>query len=101
MELTGTIKVINAEQVVSASFKKREFVITTNEQYPQHIQLEFTQDKCTELDKVRVGQEVTVSINVKGREWVNPQGESKYFNTLQAWKIEAKQQEEEENPFAN
>jgi hypothetical protein len=31
MEVSGNIKVINPEQQVSASFKKRELVVTTEE----------------------------------------------------------------------
>jgi len=88
MELTGKIKLVKETQEVSASFKKREFVITTEEQYPQHIQLEFAQAKVSDLDSIVIGDKVKVSINVRGNEWVNPQGETKYFNTLQAWKIE-------------
>lgn len=91
MQVHGKIKVINPEQNVSATFKKREFVVTTEEQYPQHIQLEFTQDKCDLLNSYKVGDSVSVGINIRGREWVNPQGETKYFNTLQAWKIEKQQ----------
>lgn len=87
MELTGKIKLIRPTQKVSETFSKREFVITTEEQYPQDIQIEFTQDKCDLLNVVQVGQQVTVGINIRGREWINPQGEAKYFNTLQAWKI--------------
>lgn len=87
MELTGKIKLVRPTQKVSETFSKREFVITTDEQYPQDIQIEFTQDKCDLLNDVQVGQQVTVGINIRGREWINPQGESKYFNTIQAWKI--------------
>lgn len=88
MEVIGRIKVINPEQVVSASFKKREFVVTTDEQYPQHLMMEFTQDKCSLLDIYKEGEAVKVSINLRGKDWVNPQGETKYFNTIQAWRIE-------------
>ena len=90
-EIKGKIKLIKAEQVVSDKFKKREFVVTTEGEYPQHVALELTQDKCSLLDKYQVGQDVTVSINVRGREWISPQGEVKYFNTLQAWRIESAQ----------
>lgn len=89
MELTGTIKLVRDTQEVSASFKKREFVVTTEEQYPQDILLEMTQAKCEDLDTIQVGQKVKVSINLRGREWINPQGEAKYFNTLQGYKIES------------
>lgn len=88
MEVTGKVKVINAEQQVSASFKKRELVVTTDEQYPQHIMIEFTQDKCDLLNNYKQGEPVKVSINLRGREWVNPQGETKYFNSIQGWRIE-------------
>lgn len=88
MELNGTIKLVRDTQEVSSSFKKREFVITTEEQYPQDIQLEFSQAKVSDLDEIGIGDKVKVSINVRGREWINPQGEAQYFNTLQAWKIE-------------
>lgn len=88
MEITGKIKALNATQEVSASFKKRELVITTEEQFPQTILVEFTQDKCDVLNSYSVGQDVKVGINIRGREWVNPQGETKYFNSIQGWKIE-------------
>ncbi len=75
----------------SNGFRKREMVITTEEQYPQHIMIEFVQDKCDLLNSYRAGQEVKVSINLRGREWVNPQGETKYFNSIQGWRIESVQ----------
>lgn len=93
MEVTGKIKMIGKTQQVSASFKKRELVVTTEEQYPQHILVEFVQDKCDLLDRFTAGQAVKVAINLRGREWVNPQGETKYFNSIQGWKIENLQQE--------
>lgn len=88
MEVTGKVKVINPEQQVSAAFKKRELVVTTDEQYPQHIMIEFTQDKCDLLNSYKQGEAVKVSINLRGREWINPQGEAKYFNSIQGWRIE-------------
>lgn len=93
MEVTGKIKVIGQEQQVSASFRKRELVVTTDEQYPQHIMIEFTQDKCDLLNNYRPGEEVKVSINLRGREWVSPQGETRYFNSIQGWRIEKVQAE--------
>lgn len=96
MEVTGRVKVINPEQQVSASFKKREVVVTTEEQYPQHIMIEFTQDKCDLLNNFQAGEPVKVSINLRGREWVNPQGETKYFNSIQGWRIERLQTENQQ-----
>lgn len=72
----------------SNGFRKREVVVTTEEQYPQHILVEFVQDKCDLLNNYQVGQEVKISINLRGREWTNPQGEVKYFNAIQGWRIE-------------
>jgi translation initiation factor IF-3 len=88
MEVTGKIKVIGTTQNVSASFQKRQLVVTTEEQYPQFIEINFVQDKCDLLNSYKVGDAVKVSINLRGREWVNPQGETKYFNDIQGWRVE-------------
>lgn len=89
MEVNGRIKVINETEAFGANgFRKREMVVTTDEQYPQHIMIEFTQDKCDLLNNYTVGEPVKVSINLRGREWVNHQGETKYFNSIQGWRIE-------------
>jgi hypothetical protein len=93
MEVSGKVKVVSAEIQVSATFRKRELVVTTDEQYPQHIMIEFTQDKSDLLNNVAVGDAVKVSINLGGREWVNPQGETKYFNSIRGWRIEKLQAE--------
>jgi len=87
MEVTGKIKVIGSTVNVTETFSKRELVVSTDEQYPQHILIEFNKDKCSLLDKYKVGEVVTVGINLGGREWVNPQGETKYFNSIKGWKI--------------
>ncbi len=93
MEVTGKIRVVGAEQQVTATFKKRELVVTTEEQYPQYISINFVQDKCDLLNNYAVGDAVKVSINLRGREWVNPQGETKYFNDIQGWRVEKLQAE--------
>ncbi|CAM1352133.1 conserved protein of unknown function [Tenacibaculum soleae] len=89
MEVIGKIKLINETQTFGASgFRKREMVVTTDEQYPQMIMIEFVQDKCDVLNNYAVGQDVKVSINLRGREWINPEGVAKYFNSVQGWRIE-------------
>ena len=90
MQITGILKVKKEEQEVSSKFRKREFVLTDNSssQYPQHISFQLTQDKCNLLDGVQEGETITVHFNLRGREWTSPQGEIKYFNTLEAWKID-------------
>ncbi|THD69656.1 DUF3127 domain-containing protein [Robertkochia marina] len=94
MEVQGRIKMIGETKTFGSNgFRKREVVVTTEEQYPQHLMIEFVQDKTDLLNAFSVGQEVKVSINLRGREWVSPQGETKYFNTIQGWRIENLEQQ--------
>ena len=89
MEVQGSIKVIGEVQEIGATFKKRELVVSTDEQYPQTLSIEFIQDKTDLLNKFEIGQNVKVGINLRGREWENPQTkEIKYFNSIQGWRIE-------------
>src|ERR1700752_4375055 len=86
---TGTLKVKNSEVKVSDKFKKREFVLTDNAQsYPQTILFQLTQDRCSLIENAKVGDEVTVHFQLKGREWKNPQGEIKFFNSLDVFRVE-------------
>ena len=98
MELEGIIKKIEDTQQITDTFKKRGVVITTEEQYPQHIMVEFIQDKTGLLDNYREGDKVNIGINLRGREWTSPQGEVKYFNTIQGWRIEKKDAAVESEP---
>ena len=89
MEVVGVIKLKGDVQAFGAKgFQKRELVVTTDDQYPQMIMIEFVQDKCDLLNAYNEGDNVKVSINLRGREWVNPQGEAKYFNSVQGWRVE-------------
>lgn len=89
MEVQGKIKKIDETKTYGSNgFRKREVVVTTEEQYPQHILVEFIQDKCDLLNSYQEGQAVKIGINLRGREWINPQGETKYFNSIQGWRIE-------------
>jgi len=93
MTLKGTIKLIRPIQQISATFSKREFVIETQENYPQTIQLELHADRVDIIDSFTEGQEVECHINIRGKMWTSPQGEDKYFNTLVCWKITASSSE--------
>ncbi len=94
MEITGKIKKIDETKTFGTSgFRKREMVLTTNEQYPQMLLVEFVQDKCDLLNNYQVDQDVKISINLRGREWINPQDEAVYFNSIQGWRIEILQVE--------
>jgi hypothetical protein len=96
-QIQGKIKVKGETlEYGSNGFLKREVVITTSdEKYPQHILIEFVQDKTSLVDAYNVGDEIEVSYNLLGREWVSPKGETKYFNSLQGWKIEGVTQAEQ------
>lgn len=84
MELKGAIEKIFETQTYGANgFRKREFVINTQEQYPQQIKFEMTQDRCALLDSYKPGDTVAVQFDVKGREY-----NGKYFVNLQSWKIQ-------------
>ena len=88
-KLTGTLKVIKDTVQITEKFSKREFVVSENSSmYPQEIAFQAAQDKCSMLDGYTEGEQVEVSFNLRGREWTSPQGEVKYFNTLDAWRIE-------------
>ena len=92
MEVLGKIKLIDETKTYGNNgFRKRELVVTTEEQYPQNILIEFIQDKCDLLNTYQVGQDVKIGINLRGRDWVNPEGETKYFNSIQGWRIESLQ----------
>lgn len=88
MKIKGKITKIGDVQTFQSGFQKRDIVVTTDEQYPQPLLIELLQDKVNLANNLQVGQHVSVSINLRGREWTNPQGEVKYFNSIVGWKIE-------------
>ena len=91
--MTGVVEVIFDTEHVSDKFQKRTFVLNDmQEKYPQKISFQCVQDKVSLLNSIGEGQEVEVAFNVRGREWKSPQGELKYFNTLEAWRIDVKEQ---------
>jgi single-strand DNA-binding protein len=82
-KVSGKLKEKMETQTFSSGFAKREFVVTTEEQYPQDIKLEFVKDKCELLEQHEIGDGVMVSFNLRGNEY-----NGKYYVNLQAWKIE-------------
>ena len=84
MEVTGKIKLIGETKTFgTGNFAKRDLVVTTDEQYPQMILIEFVQDKTDLLNGISVGQSVSVQINLRGNEY-----NGKYYANIQGWKIE-------------
>lgn len=83
MELEGTIKLVMDEEKYPSGFYKREFVITTNEQYPQDIKFETFKEKTEMLNGINSGEKVKVFFDIRGREY-----SGKYYNNLVCWKLE-------------
>jgi translation initiation factor IF-3 len=89
MEVQGKVKHVGqTETVGNNGFQKRLIAVETEEQYPQILGVEFVQDKTSLLDAFNTGDTVKIGINLRGREWTNPQGEVKYFNSIQGWRID-------------
>ena len=89
VNISGTVKVVGKTQQISDKFSKRELVITeSGGQYPQHIPVEFTQEKTEMLDPFAPGDEVTVTCYVNGREWTGKDGVLKHFLSLKGDRIE-------------
>ena len=84
----GEIVRISPRRQVSDKFTVRDLVIRTDGDYPQTIIFQLTNAKCDQADNLQPGEQITVHFNLRGREWTSPQGEVKYFNTLDAWKVE-------------
>ena len=82
-ELTGKIKLLQEPRTFDSGFTKREMVVVVEDgKYPQEINLEFVQDKVALLDSLQPGQEVTVTFDIRGREY-----NGRYFNNLQGWRV--------------
>lgn len=88
MEISGKIKKIFETKIFTSGFRKRELVILTNNRYPQPILVEFFQDKIEILDSLKINDFIKISINIRGREWINSEGIIKYLNYIQGWRIE-------------
>ena len=87
-KVTGVVYHIGQEEVISSKFKKRLIVVETeDEKYPQKIAIEFQQDKTDDLDTANIGDTVEVQFNLRGREWIAPDGIPKFFNTLVGWNL--------------
>lgn len=88
MQVNGQLMTIDKPKKVNEKFTKRVFILKTDldTSYPQTVEMEFQNDKCTFLDNFREGDMVTVDFNLRGRQ---SQGENgmRTFNTLQAWKM--------------
>ena len=90
MEVIGFLKAKKDTRQATETFRVREFVVTidADSQYPQHISMQVTQDRCDLLDQFNEGDQLKVNFNLRGREWTAPDGDIRYFNSIDAWRIE-------------
>ncbi len=89
-EISGKLHAIFDVNQVTERFRKREFVIelADNPRYPQYVQFQLTGDRADNLEGYSVGDQVKLEFSLRGREWQSPQGETKYFNSLDVWAVE-------------
>ena len=100
MEISGKLHAIFDAQQVTERFRKREFVLALaeNPRFPQFVLFQLTGDRCENLDEFSVGDAVQVEFSLRGREWTSPQGEVKYFNSLDVWTLERERAGSTEEP---
>ncbi|MBB6130316.1 DUF3127 domain-containing protein [Mucilaginibacter lappiensis] len=91
MEVKGKVYEVSPTVQVTDSLKKRELILEyiENPQYPEYLKFEAIQDRCALLDAVKVGDDVEVFFNLKGRPWTDKTGKKSYFNSLQLWRVNA------------
>ena len=88
MKVKGKVYFIGETKKVSDSFRTRELVVITEDQYPQTIPLKLTQENCDIADALKLNQHIEASINIRGREWVSPEKDRRFYCSLEAWRIE-------------
>lgn len=89
MQLKGKVHEIGQTQNVTDTFKKRELVIeyAENPKYPEYVKFEAIQDKVSLMDNLKIGDDVEVNFNLKGRTWTDKESKKQYFNSLHIWKL--------------
>lgn len=90
INVSGKLHTIFDTKQITDRFQKREFVVemADNPKYPQVVMFQLTGDRCGQLDEFKVDDEVRIEFSLRGREWTSPQGEVKYFNSLDVWSLE-------------
>lgn len=81
-EIDGYIHKIFDAHTFDSGFTKREFVVTTEEKYPQQVKLELIKERCDMIDAYDVGDRVVVDFNIRGNEH-----NDKFYVSLQAWRL--------------
>lgn len=89
MEIKGKVHEIFPTMQVTDALKKRELIIeyVENPQYPEYLKFEAIQDRCNLIDALKVGDDVEVFFNLRGRPWTDKTGKKSYFNSMQLWRV--------------
>jgi len=89
MEIKGKVHEIFPTLQVTEALKKRELIVeyVENPQYPEYLKFEAIQDRCNLIDALKVGDDVEVFFNLRGRPWTDKTGKKSYFNSMQLWKV--------------
>ena len=89
MDIKGKVHEISQVITVSEKFKKRELILeyAENPTYPEYVKFEAVQDKVNLFDNVKVGDQVELFFNLRGRPWTDKTGKTSYFNTLAVWRL--------------
>ena len=90
MQIQGKIHATFEAAQITERFRKREFVLELEaaSRYPQYVMFQLTGNRCDALDGFEAGQEVAVEFSLRGREWTSPEGEVRFFNSLEVWSID-------------
>lgn len=86
MQVKGTLLRIFEKETISEKFSKKIVVVRTKEEYPQEIPIEFTNQRIDLIGSYKEGDDVTIYINLRGREW---KGKDKWFCSIEGWKVES------------
>lgn len=103
-QITGRLASIGQPQEIPSKnggnpLVKREFLLdaTTYDpytgvrsHYENVLPLEVIGDKCAELDQFHVGDVITVSFALQGREWTNQDGQVKRMVSIRCYKLEVR-----------
>ena len=81
------LKKVLPDYIATSGFRKREFIVVTDEQHPQLIKFELQNDKCELISAIFPGDTIDIYFNIRGRELIDPTGKSVYFLSFVVWKI--------------
>ena len=88
-EVIGKVYFKSEVELIGANqMAKQVLVIETDTQYPQKLPIEFIKEKCDLLSNLQIGQVVKVSVNIRGSEYQDRNGITRFGLSFQGWKID-------------